>query len=82
MYALWIEKTSERDPRNYEATKAVAKKVQKKTFWGFNEIRTHDPRDTSEMLYQLSCKALVVVVVGQEWVRFIRVKEENDMCIW
>ena len=32
MYALWIEKTSERDPRNYEATKAVAKKVQKKTF--------------------------------------------------
>ena len=30
MYALWIEKTSERDPRSYEASKAVAKKAQKK----------------------------------------------------
>ena len=29
-YALRIENTSESDPRSYEATKAVAKKVQKK----------------------------------------------------
>ena len=30
MYALWIENTSESDPHSYEATKAVAKKAQKK----------------------------------------------------
>ena len=30
MCALWIENTSESDPHSYEATKAVAKKAQKK----------------------------------------------------
>ena len=30
MYALRIENTSESDPCSYEATKAVAKKAQKK----------------------------------------------------
>ena len=29
-YALWIETTSESDPHSYEATKAVAKRAQKK----------------------------------------------------
>ena len=70
MYALQIENTSESDPHSYEATKAVAKKAQKK-FWGFNGIRTHDLRDTGAMLYQLSYEALLVV--GQEWVQFIPV---------
>ena len=42
----------------YEATKAVAKKAQKKS-WSFmpNGIRTHDLRDTGAMLYQLSYEA-------------------------
>ena len=30
MYALQVENGSESDPRSYEATKAVAKKAQKK----------------------------------------------------
>ena len=56
MSALRIKNTSESDPRSYEATKAVAKKAQKK-FWDFNGIRTHDLRDTCAMLYQLSYEA-------------------------
>ena len=39
------------DYHYYEATKAVAKKAQKKN--GFNGIQTHDPSDTSAMLYQV-----------------------------
>ena len=48
--------TSESDIRSYEATKAVAKKAQKK-FWGSNGIWTHDLRDTGAMLYQLTYDA-------------------------
>ena len=47
----------ESDPHSYEATKAVAKKA-------FNGIRTHDLRDTSVMLYQLSYEASLEA--GQE----------------
>ena len=42
--------TGERNPCNYEATKAVAKKAQKK-FWGSNGIWINDLRDTGTMLY-------------------------------
>ena len=45
MYALWIENTSETDPRSYEATKAVTMKAQKE-FRCFNGIRSHDLCDT------------------------------------
>ena len=48
LYALRTKKRSESDPRSYEA---------QKTFWGSNGIRTHDLRDTSAMLYQLSYEA-------------------------
>ena len=48
MYALWVENTSESDPCSYEATKAVAKKAQKK-IWGFNRIQAHDLHDISEI---------------------------------
>ena len=52
---------------SYQATKAIAKKAQKK-FWGFKGIGTHDLRDT-------------VLGVGQEWVQFIPViwREWNDV---
>ena len=56
LFKLWYENTSESDPRNYEATKAVAKKAQKKS-WGFNGIWTHNLHDTAAMLYQLSYEA-------------------------
>ena len=63
MYELQIQNTNECDPCSYEAIKTVAKKTQKNIL-DFNGIRTHDLCDTSEMLYQLSYKALLVI--GQE----------------
>ena len=56
------------DPHSCEATKAVAKKAQKK-IWGFKRVQTHDLRDTDAMLYQLSFEASLEA--GQEWVQFI-----------
>ena len=56
------------DLRSCEATKAVAKKVQK-TFWGSNGIRTHDLHNTGAMLYQLSYEASPEA--GQVRVQFI-----------
>ena len=47
MYALWIENTSESDPRSYE---------------GFNRIRAHDLRDVGARLYQLSYEASLEAV--------------------
>ena len=53
MSELQIKNRSERDLRSYEVTWAITNKAQKK-IWGSNGIRTHDLRDTSAMLYQLS----------------------------
>ena len=75
--ALWIENTSESDLHTYEATKAVAKKTQKK-FWGFNGIQTHNLHDTGAMLYRLSYEALLEA--GQVRVQFIpAIRREWDV---
>ena len=51
MHVLQIRNASESDSSIYEATKAVAKKAQKK-FWGFNGIPSHEFRtDTGAMVY-------------------------------
>ena len=46
------------DLHSCEATKTVAKKVQKQ-FWGSNGIRTHDLHNTGAMLYWLSYEVLL-----------------------
>ena len=76
--------SSESDPRSYEATKAIVKKVapwQKKSL-RLQRDSSHDLRDTGTMLYQLSYEASLEV--GQVRVQFIPVGalyEENEMCI-
>ena len=47
---------SESDPHSYKATKAVAKKAQKK-FWGSTRIGTLVFHDTDAMPYWLSYEA-------------------------
>ena len=65
-----VRERSESDYDSYEATKAVAKNVQKH-FWGFNGIWTHDICDTGATLYQLSYEALLGA--GQVRVQFVPV---------
>ena len=75
----YVPLTSGSNPHSYEATKAAAKKAQKK---GSKGIRTHDLCDNSVMLYQLSYEASLEA--GQERVQFIPnlLYEESEMCIW
>ena len=77
IYALWIKNRSESDLRSYEATKAVAKKTQKK-FWGFNGTWTPDLCDTGEMLYQLSYEASYKQVKSEFDLYLLY--EESEMC--
>ena len=74
----YVPLTSGSNPHSYEATKAAAKKAQKK---GSKGIRTHDLCDNSVMLYQLSYEASLEA--GQERVQFIPnlLYEESEMCI-
>ena len=76
-YALWIKNRSESDLCSYEATKAVAKKTQKK-FWGFNGTWTPDLCDTGEMLYQLSYEASYKLVKCE--FNLYQLYEESEMC--
>ena len=58
----WLNSRSENDLCSCEAT------CKRKKNWGFNRIWTHDLRDTSAMLYQLSYETLLEA--GQERVQF------------
>ena len=76
IYELWIKNWSESDLHSCEATKAVAKKAQKK-FWSFKGIWTH-------YFLHYQCDALpselkheALFEAGQEWVQFIPVINFN-----
>ena len=59
------------DPHSYEATKAVAKKAQKK-FWGLNRIWAHDLHNTDALPTELQMYE-TLLGAGQEGVQFIPV---------
>ena len=74
VFVSFLEITNEKQQNELTKTKYEWKsdprrKNTQKEFWGFNGIRTHDLRDTSAMLHQLSYKALLEA--GQERVQFI-----------
>ena len=69
MITILVKCTSESDIHSYEATKAVAKKAQKKKMHRFQRDSIQDVYDTRAMLYQLSYKASLEA--GQERVQFI-----------
>ena len=67
MNFIWRTSYSRKSvPRICEATKALARKAQKKCFKGLNGIRTHHLRDNSAMLFQLDYEAGIHRITGNE----------------